>query len=266
MMTAKYQKIIEAAKAGGEEAKKYFGQDLKVKIKSMNADFQTKADTESEAAILEIIKKEFPDYNILAEETGSVDNKSEYTFYIDPLDGSNNFVKDVPYYSVCIGLVKGNEIIFGVVYDPTLDRIWWAGKGEGAYFNDRRIHVNNVDDMKKATINHNCSYLVDKDEELSIEKKLYDLGVRRVIDYWSPALDFCLLASGKIEGVVNDGCEIYDFIAGKVICTEAGGRLTNFKGEEEKDPTNTMFVISNNTKIHDHLLKVANDKRVVSFK
>ncbi len=265
-MTEKYKKIIDAAKAGGEEAKKYFGKDLDVKIKSMNADFQTKADTNSEAAILEIINKEFPDYNIFAEETGITDRGSEYTFYIDPLDGSNNFVKGVPYYSACIGLVKGKEIVFGVVYDPMLDRVWWAEKGEGAYFNNQKIHVNSVDDMKKATINHNCSYLVDKNEEISIEKKLYELGVRRVIDYWSPALDFCLLASGKIEGVVNDGCEIYDFIAGKVICTEAGGRLTNFKGEEEKDPTNTTFVISNNTKIHEGLLKVANDKRLISFK
>src|SRR3989338_4878503 len=109
------QIIIAAAKAGGKIVKKYFGKIQSVEEKSCAWDFRTEADVKSEEVIIKILTSEFPTYNILSEECGLIDNESEYTFYIDPLDGTNNFFIGIPNFSVLIALAKGRETLFGVV-------------------------------------------------------------------------------------------------------------------------------------------------------
>src|SRR3989338_1377041 len=139
-MHAKDQKeIIRAAKAGGEVVRKYFGTVLTIVEKSKASDVRTEADVESEAAIISILKKAFPAYNIFSEECGLIDKKSEYTFYIDPLDGTNNFVLGIPNFSVLIALAHGREAIFGLVYLPMLDVFYHAEKGKGAFLGSKSI-------------------------------------------------------------------------------------------------------------------------------
>ncbi len=96
-------------------------------------DFQTEADLESEKRILSILKTEFPKYNIYSEEDGKFYHDSEYTFVIDPLDGTNNFVMGIPNFSVSIALFCKNEAIAGVVYQPILDQTYSALKGKGSF-------------------------------------------------------------------------------------------------------------------------------------
>jgi len=109
--------IIKATQAGGKVLIQYFSQNLKIKRKSTPADLQTNADLASEKAILEVLKKEFPKYNIWSEEVGLIDKKSEYSFVIDPLDGTLNFIYGISYFSVAIALMKEKETLFSVIYD-----------------------------------------------------------------------------------------------------------------------------------------------------
>jgi len=131
--------IIQAARAGGAVLLKYFGTSLATTRKTTAADFRTKADTESEAAILSILAAAFPAFNIISEEQGETDKKSDYSFFVDPMDGTNNFVLGIPNFTVSIGLMHKDEIVAGVVYHPLLDRVYHAQAGQGAYCDNQRI-------------------------------------------------------------------------------------------------------------------------------
>jgi len=229
MINSEYQEVIKAARLGGQVIKKYFGQNLAVKLKSTIHDFQTKADLESEKAVIGHLQKKFPGYNILSEEIGYIDKNSEYTFIIDPLDGSNNFV--------------------------FLDRVYWAQKGKGAYCDGKKIHVSRQSGLKDSNIAYNCGYIFSRQEYAKIFKKLQVAEIKRYLTSWSVALDFCLLAAGRIDGIINNKCEVYDFIAGRLIASEAGAVITDFKGQKDEDKNN-RFIASCGKKIHQDILKI----------
>lgn len=256
MINEKYKKIIEAAQAGGQVLKKYFGQTLVIEEKGTACDVRTKADTESEAVILEILKKYFPEYNIFSEEIGKIDNKSEFTFVIDPLDGSNNFVTGIPNFSVSIALLKNHEIEFGVVYNPILDNIYYAEKNKGAFLNEKLISINPETDIHRISLSHVASYGKPAQAYGEMMKILELAELKRVFYNWSVALDFCYLASGKIEAILNDGCEMYDYLAGKPIAKEAGAVVVNFDGTTETSDENNRFIIANTRVVVDELLKI----------
>lgn len=255
-MEIEIDKIITAAKAGGAVQKKYFGQSIETIQKTIASDFQTKADLESEQAILEILKKDFPEFNIISEEIGEINNNSDYTFYIDPLDGTNNFVIGLPNFSVSIGLFYKEEIIAGVIYSPIIDRVYYAQKGGGAFINNEKINVNKETDIKRATIAYNCNYDTGFEEQVKITDSLYSKDAKRILFNWSPTYDFCMLASGKIEGIINNNNEIYDFAAGKLIAREAGAIISNFDGTPEQSDRNAGFIICNNASIQNELIQV----------
>src|SRR3989344_3463725 len=187
------QILIKAAHAGGEVLRQYFGRAVDITEKSTIADFQTKADLESEKAILEILKGEFPTYNINSEEGGVTNNNSDYTFAIDPLDGTNNFVIGMPTFSVSIGLLYKKEAILAVVYQPITNQTYFAIKGEGAYLDGEKIKVNNVVDPKKITIMYTCGYKTDLTYLGRLIGALYSSDKKRVINNWSAAMEFCML-------------------------------------------------------------------------
>lgn len=255
-MKKEYNKIIKAAEAGGEAAKKYFGKSLEIIGKSMPADFKTKADLESEKSILKILSREFPKFNIISEEAGEINKNSEYTFIIDPLDGTNNFVLGIPYFSISIGLMKGEESIFGAIYNPILKNMYFAEKRKGAFQNGKRIFVNKEQDIKNSSISLVVSYSDQDEYEGDINTGLYRKKAKRVLLNWSVVLDFCLLALGKIEGIIVHSIPLHDFVAGKLIAKEAGALVTDFSGNKEKNDKNNIFLASNGTKIHGEILEV----------
>ena len=150
--------IITAAQAAGKVIRGYFGQTLEIEEKSTLSDFRTKADTESERAILQILTKEYPSFNIFSEEAGLIDKKSEHTFIIDPLDGSNNFVLGIPNFSVSIGLLKGERAVAGVIHIPTLNHTYYAQEGQGSFMGEIPLHVNDEPNIKKATVSYTAGY------------------------------------------------------------------------------------------------------------
>lgn len=248
MITKKYKEIIRAAKAGGEVAKKYFGKALKIEGKSMPADFRTKADLEAEKAILKILRKKFPKYNIISEEAGETVNDSEYTFVIDPIDGTYNFVLGIPYFSCGGALLKGKDIIFGVVYESMLKKTFWAEKGKGAYQDGKKLHVNKESDFKNCSVCYARNYHTPKSHEHNLVARLESKDIKRFLRNWSILLDLCRMAAGKIEAMIIYGdVPLWDVAAGKLIAMEAGAAVTDYTGG---------YLISNGTKIHKEILKI----------
>src|SRR3989338_6991835 len=231
--------LIKAAHAGGEVLKKYFGQSMDLVEKSTIADFQTKADLESEKSILAILKTEFPKYNIFSEEEGKI-----------------NFVLGVPTFSVSIALLYKNEAVAGVVYHPIINQTYHAIKGGGAYLNEREIKVNNIFDPKKITIIYTCGYKIEYNYFSRVMGSLCSKGCKRIINNWSAAFEYCMLASGKVESVITDGIEIHDFAAGKLIALEAGAKIIDFTGKGEKEYINTKFIVSNTDEINEYVLGI----------
>lgn len=193
---------MRAAKAGGKVVRNYFGKVLTIVEKSMASDVRTEADVESEAAIIAILEKAFPTYNIFSEECGLLDKKSEYTFYIDPLDGTNNFVLGIPNFSVSIALVRGTETIFGLVYLPITNLMYHAVKGEGAFCNGGKLKPSTETRLERSASAFSAGYDCPKDFIVNTFGEL-SRHCKRVLFSWSVSSDFCLIASGKIETVVN---------------------------------------------------------------
>ena len=249
-------KIILAAENGGKVIRKYFGRTLELQEKSIAADVRTKADLESEHTIIRSLKASFPDYNILSEESGFYEKDSEYTFVIDPLDGSNNFVLGIPNFAVSIGLMKKNNIIAGVIHQPILGETYYAEKGKGSFLNDQELRVNQESDITKATVSYTCGYINSDKYEENLLHKLNQKKIKRMLQNWCPSHEYCLLASGKLEAIINNRNELYDYCAGKIIAKEAGAKITTFSGKSESNEKSSVFLATNGTRIHDDLLEI----------
>lgn len=235
--------LTKAARAGGEELKRYFGSALTQTVKGeISHNFATEADYASEQAMLAIITEELPRYNILAEESGKVDKGSQYTVVIDPLDGTYNFFHKMPLFSTVAAVLHKDKTIAGVVYNPLLDLTYSAEFGKGSFCNGRKIQTSSITDISRAGIGFLCRYDTPRKEISAVYDALYTQGpVERFYFNWSPAYDFCQLASGAYDGMVVVGGELYDFLAGQLIAKEAGAVVTKF-GEDTD--TNPCFIIS----------------------
>lgn len=254
MLTNEFEQLNCAVQAAGKVILNYFGQILELTHKSTSADFRTKADVEAEKTIIHAIEKLFPNYNILGEEHGLIQKDSEYTFVIDPLDGTNNFVLGVPVFTSSVALMRGKETIYGVINSPINDEIYYALKGNGAFLNAKPIQVNNEARAEHATLSYFCNYVTPRERIRGFRDKISKLAIKRDLDLWAPAFCYCCLASGKIEAIINDQIELYDFAAGKLIAQEAGAKVTDFAGNEFGDDTHNTFVITNGSPIHANII------------
>lgn len=241
--------MIKAAKAGGMVLNKYFGQNLKRIQKTSNADYYTKADIESEAAIINVLTKAFPLYNIFSEEAGNLKKKSIYTLVVDPLDGTYNFIIGVPNYSIPIALLRYDKVIASVIYQPHLNLVYHAEKGKGAHMGTTPLKVNKNYNYNQSTIAYMAGSISSRKYNTTVIKKMELRGAMRVLTNWSPANDFCMLASGKIEAVVNYVMEKHDYLAGKLLAQEAGAIISDFKRNIIKQDIKETFVAANGKRI-----------------
>lgn len=247
--------FLEAAKAGAEVLRKYFGESLEATTKTTGADLQTKADLESEAAILPILEKAFPTFDILSEERGHTVNGSEYTIVVDPLDGTNNFVAGLPNFTILIALLHNKRAIAGLIYFPMLNSACYAEEDRGAFFNEARIHVNSEADSSRSAVAYVPGYTNSARETGRVMNALNaELNIKRVHYNWSGAGDGAMLARGRIEAMMYDGNQIYDYAASKVICREAGAKITLIDGSPELGDMGNVFLVSNATDLHEKIL------------
>lgn len=256
---------VKAAKEAGKIHKKYFRSGFKVKTKSTSFDLLTIADTQAEKAVVSLIRRYFPGHNFLCEEYRYLKTGSEYTWIIDPLDGTNNFASGMPIFCASVALAHKDKVLAGAIYDVMRDEIFYAQKGKGAFLNGKRIRVNSVKRLKQSIIITGFYYNRSKEmfEALETIKRFllkHILGLRRL---GAAALDLCYVASGRAAGFWEFELSPWDFAAGKLIIEEAGGKVTGKRGEKVY-PREKHFIVASNAKIHNQMLAVINKAKVKS--
>ncbi len=246
-----------AARAGGAIIRSLFGQDLAAREKR-GADLVTEADQAAEATILAVLRAAHPDFGIISEECGALPGTAGYTWVVDPLDGTNNVVAGIPQVGVSIALLPSEEAVLDVTYQPMADVLWQARRGEGARRNGHPIAVaTRQDDLGRATVAYVQGYLADDALGPAVQRALHG-GVKRVLTNWAAALDWCLLAEGRIAAVVSLDSEREDQVAGTLIAQEAGARVTDVTGQPYA-PGMTRLLACGNDQIHAALSRLLRD-------
>jgi myo-inositol-1(or 4)-monophosphatase len=251
--------LIKAAQAGAELIREYFEKEIRISNKEGINNLVTEADHASEKIIIDIIRNEFPDHAILSEEIGSLSTPSEYKWIIDPIDGTVNFANKIPICCVSIAVEHNEEVVMGAVYNPFINEFFFAEKGSGATLNDRRIRVSTKSEVLRSCLvtGFPYTYLDMPNGPLQIFERFIRRGipVRRL---GSAAIDLCWVAAGRFDGFYEMNLQAWDSAAGFHIVEEAGGKVTDFKGNHFS-PHQT-FVVASNGLIHDELLEWINGK------
>ena len=240
--------MMSAARKAARSILRDFGEleKLQVSIKGQN-DFVTMADIKAQEIIHYELSRSRTGYGFLMEE-GKIKNninENEYTWIIDPIDGTLNFMNGIPYFAISIALHHENKIIAGVVYDPIHNDFYWAEDGLGAYLNDQRLRVKNKKTLDKSIIALGIPFLGrgNHQEHIKIQQAVMSkvAGLRR---FGAASLDLAYLASGKIDGFWERGLNLWDISSGVLIVKEAGGRVSEPKGNKWTTKSQNNCVLS----------------------
>jgi len=206
--------MIKASEKASKVLVRDFGELEKLQVsKKGPKDFVTNSDIRAEKIIIEELKKARPNYSVISEESGSERNKDDsYTWIIDPIDGTVNFLHGIPHFAISIALQFEKEIISGLIFDPIKNELFYAEKNNGAFFNNQRIRVS-----KKNNIN-DCLFALGKIKNTS------DFIYRRS---GSAALDMAYVAAGRYDGYYQDNLNLWDIAAGIILVKEAGGIIND---------------------------------------
>ena len=224
--------MISALRAGGEVQLGYFDRQFEVTQKESQSSVVTEADIESERVIIDIIRAGFPGHNIVSEECGLVNNGSEFTWVVDPLDGTSNFASGIPWFGVLIAVLKGEVPVMGGAFLPVGDVLYIAEKGRGAYRNDELMPVLNKRVLKDSLVGFGIDFS-DDDAYLDRGVGLYQSVVKgsRNIRSTNSLLDFLYVAEGKFGAAINMHTMIWDIAALQIIISEVGGTMKGIDGE-----------------------------------
>jgi len=223
-----------------------------------HADFVTEVDRAAETAIIETLRRAYPDHAILAEESGAQTGKtgqSEYTWIIDPLDGTTNFIHGFPQYAVSIALKHRHQITQAVVYDPTNNEMFTASRGSGAYLNDRRIRVSKRSRLAETLIGTGFPFrdMTGLEEYLAMFREVMPkvAGIRRA---GAAALDLAYVAAARLDGFWELGLAPWDMAAGTLLIQEAGGLVGDLQGEQTYMESGR--IVGGNPKVFSQLLQL----------
>lgn len=243
---------IKGAMEAGKIQLKYFGKDIKKKKKQGDS-YVTEVDIKCTKIIRKIIHKQFPNHNILDEELGYIDKKSEYKWIIDPLDGTHNFIMNNPLFGVSIALEHKKEIILGVIYMPILKKLYCAEKGKGAFCNGNRIKVNNEKNIKKSLFSFDVKLRSRTNMKLKMLKNLAK-STWRIRMHGVSIYNNILVAKGNAAFNLDFDSNIWDHAAALLLVEEAGGKVTDLNGN--KWSPEIKDYIATNGKVHNKVLKV----------
>lgn len=251
------ERLIEIIKEAGKILKDGYYENKEVNFKGKK-DLVTKYDIAVENFLKEKFSVEFLDFNIIAEESDNKNKEFGNSIIIDPIDGTTNFVNQVPHTAISVGVYKEKKGFIGVVYNPILDELFEAQAGCGAFLNGKKIEVSEEDDLQKALIASGFPYTSGSSEGdlndtmrrmKNILPKCQD--IRRL---GSASLDLCYVARGVFEGYYEMNLKPWDVSAGIIIISEAGGVVTNIEGGEY-DMFESKYIVASNGKIHEEFIK-----------
>lgn len=249
-----YTKYLDVALDAVKKAEKivskyYYADQYDVRDKADSSPV-TIADREAQAIIIETICSRFPDHQFLGEED-SVDGKGEYVWVIDPIDGTKNFIRKIPFIATLLALQHNREFVLGVSNMPLMGELLYAGKEQGAYCNGSPIHVSEVNCLEDAYMSYG-SIIRFKNEGLLGQFQALDQSIR-----WSrgigDAYSYHLLAQGKIDIMIEASTNIWDIAPFKVIVEEAGGKMTDIAGKSMDERAGSA--LATNGKIHEKVLE-----------
>lgn len=241
---------IEAAKAAGEIALHYFRTNLTVETKADRTPV-TRADRECEATIVEMLHARFPEYGFLGEELGEQPGTGNARWIIDPIDGTKNFIRGIPFFATLIALEEDGEITTGVMHAPAIGDLLYARKGQGTFARDRQVRVSGIAELRDTMLIHGG---------------LKDLKVRpcwqaflRLVDGtarqrgFGDALGHSVVVCGHAEVALEPEIKPWDVAATKILVTEAGGRYSDFAGSAS---IYTGSAVISNGLVHDAVVDI----------
>ena len=231
-----------------------FGEIENLQVSSKGpGDFVTSANKRTEKILIEELQKAHPEYGILTEETGII-NKSntQNRWIIDPIDGTFNFMNGIPQFAISVGYEEENEIKCGVVFNPILNEMFCAEKGNGAYLNNSRIRVSKKKNIKDSLIVTGGPKGASKIKEKIFSEYInVSNNVANVRKFGSAALDVAYVACGRFDGYWQRELNYWDIAAGIIILKEAGGYIDFF--EEDKNFPLKKNILASNSFIHEKL-------------
>lgn len=262
-MKSGYNKYLEVATAAAKEAgriqKLHLGDLHRVEFKG-EINPVSNVDRLCEKAIKQIILDAFPDHDLLTEESAFKAKGSSFKWIIDPIDGTTNYIHAFPFFCVSIALEIEGAIRLGVVYDPLFDEFFSAEAGRGAFLNGRRISVSGTRDLNLSLLTTGFPYDVREHADFYLrffrEFMMKTIAIRRP---GSAALDLCYVANGRFDGYWELKIHSWDVAAGCLIVTEAGGRVTDFKGVPFS--IYDQNIVASNGWIHEEMLQVIQEVR-----
>lgn len=248
------QQVCEVARKAGAyllSERKNFSED---KIEQKHAhDYVSYVDKSSEDIIVAELRAILPDAGFLTEEGSATHNDEQYWWVIDPLDGTTNYVHGFNPFAVCIALRNKTEILLGVVYEATLDECFYAYKGGGAYLNSQPIHVNSAHAIDQALLGIELPYDSSRYKDIALKLIGHFFGYAGGIRMnGSAAVAICNVAAGRWDGWIERYIGQWDYMAAAIILQEAGGKVTNFDGDEFF--LNGDDIVASNSTVHQDLL------------
>ncbi len=251
----KYLKAAkEAAHKAGRMLKENFHEAREISFKGV-VDLVTNFDNQSQKIIFQHLSRCFPDHDFLAEEGLDKTRGSEFQWIIDPLDGTTNYAHSFPVFTVSVALEAKGEVTLGVVYDPMREDTFWAIKGDGAYLNRRKIKVSPIDDLNQSLLATGFPYDIRVSDVNNISHfNNFLIRAQAIRRCGSAAMDLCYVACGRFDGFWELKLKPWDMAAGALIVQEAGGRVSDFHGQEFS-LTGSELLASNGL-IHQQMVEV----------
>jgi myo-inositol-1(or 4)-monophosphatase len=251
--------VIKAIKEAGKIVQEGYHTTKEIRHKGA-IDLVTEYDVKTEEYLKTHLPNVMPEHTIIAEETNNLEDKSaKNQIIIDPIDGTTNFVQQIPFVAISVGVYTDGKPDFGIVYNPILDELYHAKVSQGAYLNGTPIHVSTKDELKRSILATGFPYSITEDKsdfELTMSFMSNALqnvtGVRRL---GAAALDLCMLARGSVDVYYEMNLKAWDVSAGIIILQEAGGKVSNKDGNpytlyEDK------YIVASNSTLHSQLLDI----------
>lgn len=241
----------------GYNSRPGFEHPLEVEHKG-EIDLVTELDYRAESFLLEEIKTRFPSHRVVTEESGAIEGDRDHLWYIDPLDGTVNFVHGLPIFSVSLAYAQDGVLKLGAVYDPWREECFTAERGRGAWLNGEPVKVSSVKILEDGLLVTGFPYDIrtnpDNNLDHFVRFSLRAQGVRRL---GSAALDLCYVAAGRLDGFWEIRLNAWDVAAGGLIAQEAGARVTEIHGEPDFLAT-PQSIVAANPYLHPLMLEVLN--------
>jgi myo-inositol-1(or 4)-monophosphatase len=245
--------LLEAVEAAAAEIRRFTDLEFKVSNKEGINNLVTEVDHASEKAIIDVIKKAYPEHHILSEECGDLVMDSQYKWIIDPIDGTVNFAHHIPICCISIGVEHNGKMALGAIYNPFMNEMFIAERGKGVTLNDRPVTVSKKEKVANACLvtGFPYTYLDEPNGPLQVFERFIRRGipVRRL---GSAAIDLAWVACGRFDGFYEHKLQAWDSAAGFLMVEEAGGKVTDLKGKPYS-PYQPGIIASNGL-MHEEIL------------